>query len=327
MDELTGVADVPVETPEVVEVAPPESIADHAAQFDPKRQAERDAAESAAPSETPAAPTSAAAPAKVDTKPQRHRATKDRATAADAPRIIELKRQLKELQDKQSAVASPAAVAAPVAPRAAEPTPVVNPHRWLGDARTDPEPQEKDFGGDPMRYLSARFQWEARGVNRYERHEAQQQQQQMDRATSWAQRVEKAAETKADYAAVAFGPTTIPAGSPVDQFIDADDNGAEVLYYLQSNPDERDAVLRLPVHQQLKHLALLSQRYDTASSSAVQAGKTGSVARTNIRIMPSRPPNPVRTGSQSASGGPPPTDGSLSISDHAKQFAPQARRR
>jgi hypothetical protein len=326
-EEIGGIVEAPLEASEVIEVAPAESIADHAAQYDPKRQAERDAAE-LAPVEAPVAST--AALAKPVAQPPRHRAAKDRATAADAPRIQELNRKLKERDDElarlrsqpvQSTTPQPPAQQAQPQPRAQQPE-----RRWLAD-KSDPEPQEKNFGGDPMKYLDARYEWLARGVNRYDRHEAAQQQQTLQRSQSWAQRVEKAIDKYQDYAAVAFGPTTIPSGSPMDQFIDADDNGAEVLYYLQSNPAERDAVLRLPVIQQMKHLALLSQRYDTASAPSAQAGNTGSVARANLRIMPSRPPNPVRTGAQSASGGPPPTDGSLSITDHEKQFGSALRRR
>lgn len=336
MEEQTGiVAEAPVEAPEVVEVQPAESIAEHAAQYDPKRQAERDAAAASASATEPTTGGTAAAPPKFDaSKAPRHRAQKDRATAADAPRILELNRKLKEANDQiarlsaapQPPAPQPAAQRAPAPQVAPLPQPTSK-RRWLADP-SDPEPMEKDFGGDPMKYLDARYEWLARGVNRYDRAEVAQQQHVIQRSISWGQRVEKAIQDPRfpNYAEIAFQPAPWAEGSPVDRFIDADDNGAEVLYHLQAHPEERDAVLRMPVHQQLKHLALLSQRYDTASIPSVQAGVTGSVARTNIRILPSRPPNPVRTGAQSASGGPPPTDGSLSIADHAKQFGRQSRR-
>ncbi len=327
----------------VVEAAPeldaPLSIAEHAAQYDPNRDKTKDPT----PDE-PLAPLAANATAEqkaahhseqqrrekqtgkfADGK-KRHRAQSQQATAVDSPRIQELTRKLREAEAKlaaprvppQQGYIPPPQQAAP----AAQAPPQTSAQRWMGDPKNDPEPAEADFGGDPMKYLSARFQWEARGVNRYERHEAAQQHQQIERATSWAQRVEKAIANPKypDYAQVAFGPTTIPAGSPMDQFIDGDDNGAEVLYHLQSNPAERDAVLRLPVVQQMKHLSLLSQRYDTASPSAAAAGVTGSAPRSNIRFIAPRPPNPVRTEAQRAEKTAAPLDGTLSIRNHAKQF-------
>jgi len=321
----TDVVETPADlTPEVIEAPLAESIADHAAQYDPKRQAERDKAAAIAPETgTPASTTTTEATA-AEPK-QKHRAAKDRATAADAPRIQELNRKLKEAEERIQRLSAPPA-APPAAPAPAQATNVPPAGaRWLGDPKNDPEPQEKDFGGDPMKYLSARFQWEARGVNRYERAEAAQQHQVLQESIAWGERVEKALTKYTDFAQVAFQPAPWRTGSAIDRFIMEDDNGADVLYHLASNPEERDAVLRLPPIQQLKRLTLISQRYDTASPSAAQPGTTGSGARANIRIMPARPVNPVRTGAQSASGGPPPTDGSLSVAEHRKSFGRQRR--
>lgn len=339
----------PVEQPggePPVEIEAPLSIAEHAAQYDPHRDKTKDPAP-----EEPLTPLAADATAEqkaahhseqqrreksgeFKTGKKRHRAASQQATSADAPRIQELTRQINELkgqlaQPRQQPVQQIAPHVPQAPPQQAAP-PVQQTQsgqRWIGDPRNDPEPQEADYGGDPMKYLSARFQWEARGVNRFERHEVAQQQQQLQRSISWGERVEKAITKHQaagdDYAAVAFQPVPWASGSAIDQFIDGDDNGAEILYYLQSNPIERDAVLRLPALQQLKTLSLLSQRLDTASPPAAAAGVTGSVPRSNVRHLVPRPPNPVRTEAQRAEKTAAPLDGTLGIRAHAKSFVPR----
>ncbi len=330
------------------EVEQPLSIADHAAQFDPKRDKSQDAEPDA-----PLAPLAANATAEQraahhseqqrrertgEFKPgkKRHRAASQQASAADAPRIQELTRQIKELQAQ---VALPrtmqppngnghATAAAPQMPQQqVAPAPSAG-TRWVGDPKNDPEPAEADFGGDPMKYLSARFQWEARGVNRYERQQDQQAHAREQLNIGFASRTHPVAQKYQDFEQVVAAldqSRKIPAGSVIDQFILTDDNGPEVLYHLASNPQQVDALLRVPVLQQMKHLALLSQRFDTASQPAAAAGVTGSVPRARTFTLAPRPVNPVRTEPQGATTGPP-TDGSLSIAEHKKRFAPQGRR-
>lgn len=343
MDEqLVAPVEQPVSEAAPVEIDAPQSIAEHAAQYDPKRDKSNDPApeEPLAPLAADATPEQKAAHHSEQQRREkdtgkfrdgkvRHRAAKDKATAADAPRIQELTRQINELKGQlaqpRQQPAPPIAAPQQAQPQQAAPVPQAAPsgQRWIGDPRNDPEPQEEDFGGDPMKYLSARFQWEARGVNRFERHETAQRQQQLQRSIAWGERVEKAMTKHEDYAQVAFRPVPWASGSKIDRFIDEDDNGAEILYHLQSNLTERDAVLRLPEHQQSKMLSLLSQRYDTASPPAAAAGVTGSVPRSNIRHLVPRPPNPVRTEAQRAEKTAAPLDGTLGIRAHAKQFAPR----
>jgi len=198
----------------------------------------------------------------------------------------------------------------------------------------EPEPQEDDpkFGGDYGKYLRAaagwegrKAYWEAQQAERSAADERRVQESHQQTLKSWSGRVSAAKEKHPDFERVAFGPTRIPAGSAVDAFIMEDDSGAEVLYHLQTHPEELDSLLGMPVLGQLKTLALLSQRL--LSPQDAQAGSTGSVvAPTPTVVLPPKPPNPVRTEAQRASDSPPPTDGSLSIAEHAKQFGPAARR-
>ncbi len=347
---LTETPQQPPEPTPPSEIEAPLSIADHAAQFDPKRDKSKDAApeEPLAPLAADATPEQRAAhhseqqrrekTGEFKTGKKRHRAASQQASAADAPRIQELTRQIKELQGQiaqpRVAVApsngnghAPAAMPQAPPQQAASAMPTAG-SRWLGDPKNDPEPAEADFGGDPMKYLSARFQWEARGVNRYERQEQQQAQAREQVNVTFAARTAPVAQKYADFEQVvgAFDQARkIPAGSLIDQFILTDDNGPEVLYHLASNPQQVDALLQVPVLQQMKHLALLSQRFDTASTPAAAAGVTGSVPRARVFQLAPRPVNPVRTEPQGATTGPP-TDGSLSIAEHKKRFAPQGRR-
>ncbi len=344
------------ETPAIDQAPPkadaPLSILEHAEQFDPKRDKTADA-EPESPQPPLAANATPAERAAHHSEQQRrdkangqfkdgrvrHRARSQQATAADAPRIQELNRKLKEQGEELARLRSQ-----PPAPNGnghalqttPTPTPVAQPQtqatppqpqrRWLGDVKNDPEPQEKDFGGDPMKYLDARYEWLARGVNRFDRHEAQTQQQEFQRSASWAQRVEAAAKDRADFIPIALQ-THVPwrEGSKIDEFIDHDDNGALLLYHLNSNLHERDALMQMNEFQQTKFLALLSQRLDPASTTpqSAQAGITGSVAGQKVRFMPPRPPNPVRTEAQRAEKTTAPTDGSLGVMAHAKRFAPR----
>ncbi len=333
----------PEQTPPPEPIEAPQSIAEHAAQFDPKRDKSQDA-EPLAPLAADATPEQRAAhhseqqrrerTGEFKTGKKRHRAASQQASAADAPRIQELTRQIKELQGQ---IAQPRAAVPPTTngnghaatmpqappPQQAAPIRPTTGARWLGDPKNDPEPNEADFGGDPMKFLDARFQWTARGVNRYERQEQQHFQAQEQRNISFAQRTEPVAKKYADFEQVvgAFDQARkVPAGSVIDEFILTDDNGPEVLYHLASNPQQVDALLRVPVLQQMKHLALLSQRFDTASPPAAAAGVTGSVPRARVFTLPPRPPNPVRTEAQRAENTAAPTDGSLGIRAHAKRF-------
>lgn len=336
MSEETPIVETPQgEQPPVADA--PLSIMEHVAEYDPNHREKTEPATSGEPApQTPlaadATPEERAAHHSEQQRREketgqfrpgktRHRAASQRANAEDAPRIKELTRQIKELESK---IAAPAPVAAVVPQRPAAPTvaaPAQTPQRVAPESR-DPEPLETDpaFAGDPMKYLDDRFRWAARDEHRKIIAQQQRETEEVTRNRTFADRVDRARTKYDDFTAVALEREFIPQGSIVDHFIVEDDNGPEVLYHLGSHPQELDAILRLPVLQQMKQLALLSQRYDTASTPSAAAGKTGSVPRAAIRILP-KPPNPVRTEAQRAETSTAPTDGSLGLRAHAERWA------
>lgn len=258
----------------------------------------------------------------------RHRAKSQQASPEDVPRIRELTAKLRTAEAEVQRLKAQHAPAAQIAQaertvervEAQRPAPVKAP-----PDPTDPEPQEGDqkYAGDYGQYLRDVTRWEARQERRQWEAEqtharAQQRRQAAEQATikSFGDRVQAAKQKYDDFEAVAFGPSPIPAGSPTDAFIMEDDNGADVLYHLHGHPDELTELLRMPVLQQLKRLALLSQRFETPSEPAE---RTGAAAGHLKVVLPPRPPTPVRTEAQRVSG-PPPTDGSLSVAEHAKKF-------
>ena len=109
--------------------------------------------------------------------------------------------------------------------------------------------------------------------------------------------------------------TAIPPGSLIDAWVLEHKTGADVLYHLQSHPDELHALLSQPVIDQAETLALLSQRFNGASPRSATVA-TGS-APALVSPAP-RPPNPVRTSPQHASDEPPGDDASLA--DHERYY-------
>lgn len=189
-----------------------------------------------------------------------------------------------------------------------------------GGDSDDPEPKEDDqkYGGDWTKFIEDRARWSARDEFKKQQAAYQQQQAKQQELTTWQGRLNTTKAKYADFEQVAFSPTTIQPGSIADDFIMHDDSGPEILYHLQKNPQERDALLGLSAREQAKALSLLSQRF--ASDASGSAETTGSVARRNVVTLP-KPPNPVRTEAQRASAIPPSTDGSLSIAEHRRAFA------
>lgn len=344
MESQVPVVDAPVVV-EQAEVEAPLSIMEHAAEFGPNRDRSAPPATSVelpanATPEEKAAHHSAQQKREKETGQftegkRRNRAAKDAASPADVPRIQELSRKNKELTDELAKYKAMPPVQAPngngngnghAAPEVA-PQAVQRPQAPL-QARSaetdDPEPKEADekYAADPMKFFQEWSRWNVRDEHRKIQATQTQQQREFDINSSFAQRAAKVIEDKKDFAEVVGrldAAKAIPKGSVVDEFILTDDNGPNVLYHLASNPQQLDALLQIPVFQQMKHLALLSQRFD-ASPPSQTSGVTGSDATPKVRYLPPKPPNPVRTEAQRASGGPAPTDGSLSVMSHAKQF-------
>lgn len=194
---------------------------------------------------------------------------------------------------------------------------------------SEAEPDENDpkFGGDYAKYLRAAAAWEGRKAyfdeKQSERQQAERQQQeqaQHDTLKSWSSRVEAAKAKYQDFDAIAFGPTVIPSGSVIDQWIMEHKAGADVLYYLQAHRHELDSLLAKPVLEQVEDLTLLSQRL--LSPPTGSAGSSTSATSRPTVVLPPRPPNVLRTEAQRAND-PPPKDGSLSVTGHRKAFGPR----
>lgn len=272
----------------------------------------------------------------------RHRAASQKATPEDGPRINQLTARAKTAEERATAaetelarLRSERAPAAQIA-RAEE---KVETTAAAASTFREAEPQENDaaFAGDYGKYLRAAAAWEGRKAyhdertrERVEQEQQTKQQAQRDAVKSWSGRVDAAKEKYADFEQVAFtapAPWLNPDGTAqanartLDAWIMEHKTGPDVLYYFQSekNRQELGSLLAKPVLEQVEHLALLSQRL--LPESATPDGVTRSSAGRNTKItLPPRPPNLVRTEAQRSGNVPPPTDGSLSVSEHAKRW-------
>lgn len=339
------VADQPLPADTIIEQDAPEpeaptSILDHAKQFGPN-------AEKADPVEEPVDPLKPIRPVDQQKRDQGKFAEgRKPMKAKDAvERINQLTGRAKTAEERASAAESRLQSAegelqrlrsqhAPAAQIAKAEEKVERAEAKIDAPSDDPYPSEDDpkYGGDYGKVLEDRARWAARDeyrkremAQREQTERQRQQQEHHERLGSFTKRIDAAKGRYQDFEQVAFQ-QAVPwdDGSAIDAWIMEDDAGPDVLYYLQSHRQERDALLGMPVLAQVKYLALLSQRF-SASPTAGQAGTTGSAASRQSIVLPPRPPNPVRTEAQTNGNNPPPTDGSLSIAEHRKQFAPKRR--
>lgn len=274
----------------------------------------------------------------------RHKAESQKASPDDVPRIHQLTARAKGAEERLAAAeAELARLRAERAPQAqiarAEANVEAKQEQANASTFTEPEPDENDpkFAGDYSKYLRAVSGWEGRKAYHDARETERQQQAQEVKAQqarealkTFADRNDAARQRYPDFDAVAFEApapwlkpdgTAVPQGHTLDAWIMEHEAGPDVLYYFQSekNRQELDSLLAKPVIKQVEHLALLSQRLLPTSSTP--AGVTRAVAATKQSIvLPPKPPTLVRTEAQRTTGGPPPTDGSLSVLDHAKRF-------
>ena len=267
----------------------------------------------------------------------RHRAQSQQARAEDVPRIRELTARAKSAEER---LASAEAEVARLKTQHAPPAQVAAAERKVEQAeRTtatayDPEPTEDDpkYQGDYGKYLRDVTRWETRQALKADKAEAAKQTEQAKREEAktatirtFAERLETAKGKYDDFEDTLKwdAPWLAQSGDPhpgyeaLHDFILLDDDGADVLHYLRSHPDEVDALLRVPPLQQVKRLTLLGQRF--ASSPSGEAGATGAAPRPTVVKLPPKPATPVRTGAHAVVGAPP-TDGSLSVLGHAKAF-------
>lgn len=337
-----------VQAVEVTDIVPDDaqestlSIADHARQFGP--QAEPPAKADSQPKPDELKPIR---PVDQQNRDQGQFAEgKKRMKASDAVKTInKLTARAKTAEEERDATRSRLAVAerelADLKARGASPSQIQRAEEKVERAEErvsapastfrEPEPKEDDpkYADDYARFLRDVAAWEGRKAYHDARTEGERQaaRQQQDAAEheitkAWAGRIETARGKHADFDAVAFGATRIPADSAIDRFVMEDEAGPEVLYYLNQHPDEVDSLLRMTPTQQMRRLVAKATEL---SPPPAPAGSTGSaVGRKPVDALPT-PPNPVRTEAQRPGSTPPPTDGSLSIAEHQKHFG-RARR-
>lgn len=324
-----------------IEQEPALSIADHAAQFGPNATPSEETDDAAAA--VVSTPHSATTQRREDNgqwRQGRHRAKSQQAGPGDAPRIAELTGKWRTAEQERDALRAEVE-RLKAAPRQdnhqnaaqtiarVEPTPSARPTPAAATS-DDPEPDPADTttyadGQYDRKFMTDYARWAAREEHREIQKRQASETAEQARGKAWSDNVTAARAKYPDYDAIAFAPTLIKKDTPIDVFIMEDESGAEVLYHLQKNPAELHDLLGKPALAQLKALSLLSQRLTTPPTRA-QAVATGSAATPQIRTVP-RPPNPVRTGAHSVSDAPPPTDGSLSLAQHARAFGPPSARR
>ena len=245
----------------------------------------------------------------------RHRAKSQQATAADAPRIAELTRKLREAE---TTLATERASRQAPQQQAQPPPQAQNVPRGT----LDQPPQLKTFvnalkDGEDYDHAVQRHA-EALADYKLDQRDRQHAERQSERAffEGFKGRVEAATAKYPDFKEVALdAPSRIPEGSAVDRWIWEHKLGPDVLYHFQKNDAELTRVLSLPLLEQIEELALLGQRLSTSSRS--QAASSGSAAAHSTTPAP-RPPNPLRTGPIKTGDEPPGDD--LSLAEHEKHF-------
>ena len=246
-------------------------------------------------------------------KAPRHRAKSQQATAADAPRIAELTRKLRETEttlatERQSRqTPPPAAQPAPQAPSVPRGT-------------SEQPPQLKTFvaalkaGED---YDTAVQQHaEALADFKLDQRDRQHAEKQAERKffEGFKTRVEAATAKYPDFKAVALdAPSRIPEGSTIDRWIWEHKLGPDVLYHFQKHDAELTRVLALPLLEQIEELALLGQRI--SSPARVPPAPPAAAPR---------PPNPIRTAPAKPADEAPGDD--ISLAEHEKHYGPKRRR-
>lgn len=330
MNDLTVATPDPIAkpaTPEAIEA--PTSIADHASEFGPEAKSKQ--AEPPPVQETPAQAQQRRDRETGQFKEGRvrHRAKSQQASAEDVPRIKELTAKQRAAEERAAAAEAELARYRQGGQQASAPRQEQAPqqNQPAQPAHGDPEPQDTDekYATNYTLYLNDHARWAARDEYRQIEQQRQAQQAQQQIASTWSGRAKTIREKYADFDQVALmQPVPWQPGSVVDQFIIHDDAGPEILYYLQSNPAERDSLGQMTVLQASKHLSLLSQRL--LSSSPASAGTNGAATRANMIVLPPKPSTPLRTEAQRGTPADPPTDGSLSIAEHSKHFGKASRR-
>lgn len=309
----------PVEPP-AAEAEP--TLAEHEAEYKVRGRNESRAADRpAAPAGTELAPGSEGDAPDPDArddkgrfKGQRHRAKSQQASAADAPRIAELTRKLREAETALTTERASRQTPAPAAQVAPQPPNVPR-------GTSEQPPQLKTFvaalqNGEDYD-TAVQKHAEALADYKLDQRDRQHEAKQAERAffDGFKSRVEAATAKYPDFKAVALdAPSRIPEGSAIDRWIWEHKLGPDVLYHFQKNDGELTRVLALPLLEQIEELALLGQRLSTPARQ--RPAQPAAAAP--------RPPNPIRTAPAAPADEPPGDD--ISLAEHEKHYASKRRR-
>ena len=329
MDTNVESSTPPTETPQATpEAAPPpsESLADHAAQFDPKRPPPRESDEDDAP-----------ASGRDDRgRFARHRAQSQKARAEDVPRIQELTKKWRTEETSRKALEEKyAALEREIQTLKA---PKVEPPK-APEAFSDTEPTWDKFQNDPdpiASYTRALAAYDRRKEAADAAKTTYEQQQMAHREAQEAREREAAARAMGGYQArlaeyVKAKPDfeqviakSAPGMTPMlQQALLTDERGPEFVYTLASRPELLAELLFLSDGRAVTEESVAHLRRVLASRMPVAT--TGSTAPAVPTYVPPKPPNPVRTG-PTRSGDEPPGD-DASLADHERAYGQKRRHR
>lgn len=237
--------------------------------------------------------------------------------AGESNRVFELRRRA-ELAERRAQVASvsvPRETPSPIAAKLVEtPRTVVSSNEPVVTEFPDYEAYVKALAKWTVN--EERKAWQAEEVAAREReHQATIQ---SALKTSWDGKIAAAKAKYPDFEAVALhAPTSIPQDSSIDKWILGHKAGADVLYHLQTHPNEVMQLLALPTEvEQVEALTFLTRRLTTPTREATES--TGAVPAPVTSSAP-RPPTPVRTGPMRPADDPV-DPGNVDLSGFAKAF-------
>ena len=307
------------QTPPPGEMAPPSteapvSLADHAAQFDPKRP--------------PDAPPTDAMPATPPTDRPRHCAKSQQASAADVPRIAELTKKLRDAERERdewkSKVAAPIAVAEPAKPVLPEkPIPSGAKPTWK-QFEDEIGTKYDSWAAAQDAYADARDDWRDQQGKQAQNEQAFKASEEtlikgyVERAQETAKAVPDFFEkTGAAKAALDAAPELLTIA------VITDDKGPEIAYYLATHPETLAELSLLTDGKSVtQHSVALLQR--RLSSYRLPAAPIASAPAIPPHTPAPRPPNAMRTAPMKT-GDDLPGEGH-SLAEHRRAFDPKARR-
>lgn len=251
----------------------------------------------------------------------RRRAKSQHASPEDVPRIRELTKKLRTMEQELQALKAPKASDT----TQAEPSRVTPFPAPPAAVSGDPAPTIEQFAhqDDPYgAWLRATMKWELKQEQR--QAEAAKQQQDFQAATAQVYEDHRkrltALVAKNPAAAQVLQSVTLQPPPVLDRAIMLDPNSADVALYLASHPDVLEELVLLTTAQPVTRQTVeITQR---RLHKLMTAATSGSVASAPAFTPAPRPPNPLRTGPmKTGTGVPDPDDDSeAGLEAHARQY-------